>query len=67
MHNAIIKLIVCNQQTDLILICVASRFHEEIKKFDVEKISDTFNSNVDTMDLSFLLCSSGTYVANIAP
>ena len=62
MHNTIIKLIICNQLTDLILVCVASRFHQEIKKFDVEKISGTFCSNVDTMDLSFLLCSSGMYM-----
>ena len=62
MHNTIIKLILCNQLTNLILVCVASRFYQGIKKFDVQKISDTFSSNVDTMDLSFLLCCSGTYV-----
>ena len=64
MHNAITKLIVCNQLTDLILVCVASIFHQEIKKFDVEKISGIFSSNVSTMDLSFLLCSSGTYICS---
>ena len=46
------------------MVCVASKFHQEIMKFDVEKISDTFSSNVGVMDLSFLLCSSGMYVAN---
>ena len=64
MHNAIMKLIVCNQLTDLILVCAASTFHQEIKKFDVEKISGIFSSNVDTMDLLFLLCSSGTYICS---
>ena len=38
---------------------VASRQVEELQKMDTQECPVVVSSNTDTMDLSFLLCSSG--------
>ena len=38
---------------------VASRQVEELQKMDTQECPVVISSNTDTMDLSFLLCSSG--------
>lgn len=40
----------------------ASKQSKEIHKLDAQKSPVTVSLNVDSMDLSFLLCSSGMYV-----